>query len=460
MSKRPGGAGYGAECGMPGVRDGERAVSLIGRRVDGRVSLLLVLLVSSVVRPQPRRSVDDYIDLALRRNPRIEAAERTVAAAREKTRVAGVLPDPSISGGYFISEVETRVGPQRARLGLSQKVPWPGKLTGKRDVARRALDARREESRRIRSHVVAAVRRTYASLYAAGEAVRVSRESLNLLQQWESVLLTDYANARTTQASVLKLQVEMAILEDDIESHRARGRKLREEMASLVNLDPPFEIPWPDTLPHVPVPAVYLESVDTLLASNPGVRTEAHRVEQARAEEALARRSYAPDFMLMTGYIVTGESSSSMVSPEEDGKDPWIVEVSASLPVWFGANRGRVRKAGELRRARELMLESAGDEVRAAMTGAAEEYRDADRRITLLREVVIPKARQSLAVVQEAYMNNRAELLDLLDAQRMLLDLEKTLAEQEARREKKAAVIEMLLGRARTQEKEEGRSGQ
>ncbi len=426
----------------------------------GKALLLSFLMVSVAVHAQPRRSVNDYIDLALERNPRIEAAGRSVAAAREETRVAGVLPNPSVAGGFFISEVETRVGPQRARLGLSQKIPWPGKLTGKRDVAHRALGARREESRRVRSEVVADVRRTYASLYAAGEAVRVSRESLNLLRQWESVLLTDYANDRTTQASVLKLQVEMAILEDHIESLRSRGRRLREEMVSLVNVDPGFDIPYPDTLPHRPVPAVYLESIDTLLASNPGVRTEAHRVKQARAEEALARRSYAPDFMLMTGYIITDQSSSSMVSPDENGKDPWIVEVSASLPVWFGANRGRVRKAGELRRARELMLESAGDEVRAAMTGVAEEYRDAGRRITLLREVVVPRARQSLEVVQEAYMNNRAELLDLLDAQRMLLDLQKTLAEQEARREKGAAVIGMLLGRDQIMEKEEGRSGQ
>ena len=106
------------------------------------------------------------------------------------------------------------------------------------------------------------------------------------------------------------------------------------------------------------------------------------------------------------------------------------------------------------------MLESAGDEVRAAMTGVAEEYRDAGRRITLLREVVVPRARQSLEVVQEAYMNNRAELLDLLDGQRVLLDLEKTLAEQEARREKKAATIDMLLGRTQFRKSDEGRSGQ
>lgn len=47
------------------------------------------------------------------------------------------LPDPRLSFGFFINEVETRVGPQRAKIGLQQTFPWIGKLQDRHDAASR-----------------------------------------------------------------------------------------------------------------------------------------------------------------------------------------------------------------------------------------------------------------------------------------------------------------------------------
>ena len=37
--------------------------------------------------------------------------------------------------GYFVRSVETRVGPQRARISLQQAFPWPTRLTAGSDAA-------------------------------------------------------------------------------------------------------------------------------------------------------------------------------------------------------------------------------------------------------------------------------------------------------------------------------------
>ncbi|MBD3315565.1 MAG: hypothetical protein GF344_07245 [Chitinivibrionales bacterium] len=408
--------------------------------------LFLTLLLSRPSSAETEQPLERYLLLALEHNPRIHAAQGAVEAAGEERRLAGALPDPSVSGGYFISEVETRVGAQRGKVGVSQMIPWPGKSAKKREMAGKAFSAEQEELRRVKAEVVARVRQAYASLYATGQAIRASRESLELLKQWESVLLTDYANAEATQASVLKLQVEMAVAEDGIASLEAEGEKAREELTALVGVDGPLEIPYPRLLPSMRIPKGALERADSVLAASPMVGKMRYLVEEAQANVGLAKRFFAPDFMIMTDYIFTEKSSSSMVSPEENGKDPWVVGASVTVPLWFGTNNSRIRKAREMRRVREKMLESTRDKVGAELAGVVEDYSDAVRRVTLLHEVIVPKARQTLVVVEEAYKNNSVEVLDFLDAQRMLLELEKSLALQEARREKKAAVIDMIIG--------------
>ena len=75
-----------------------------------------------------------------------------------------------------------------------------------------------------------------------------------------------------------------------------------------------------------------------------------------------------------------------------------------------------------------------------------ESYKDVERKISLFETVLIPKARQSLALFEEAYANGKATVLDFLDAQRMLLDLEIKLARQRAMRTKLAGNIDMILG--------------
>ena len=51
-----------------------------------------------------------------------------------QTTQTGALPDPRLTYRYFVEEVETRVGPQRQAVGLSQTVPWPGRRAAREDA--------------------------------------------------------------------------------------------------------------------------------------------------------------------------------------------------------------------------------------------------------------------------------------------------------------------------------------
>ncbi|MHC4153562.1 MAG: TolC family protein, partial [Planctomycetota bacterium] len=73
-------------------------------------------------------TLQDYLRLAALNNAGLKAAFEEWKAALEQVPQARSLPDPRFTYGYYIREVETRVGPQQNRLGIMQVFPWFGEI--------------------------------------------------------------------------------------------------------------------------------------------------------------------------------------------------------------------------------------------------------------------------------------------------------------------------------------------
>ena len=83
----------------------------------------------------------DYQRFALQNNPAIKAIYARWQAAIEQIRVVKGLPDPKISFGYFLENIETAIGPQQFKIGLFQMIPWFGKLKLQGDIQALKADA-------------------------------------------------------------------------------------------------------------------------------------------------------------------------------------------------------------------------------------------------------------------------------------------------------------------------------
>jgi outer membrane protein TolC len=70
-------------------------------------------------------------------------------------------------------------------------------------------------------------------------------------------------------------------------------------------------------------------------------------------------------------------------------------------------------------------------------------FRESSRNLGLLTERLLPKARQSLDVAQSGYVSGRVDFLNLLDAERTLLEFQ--LSEVEARVQRELALAELSL---------------
>ena len=135
------------------------------------------------------------------------------------------------------------------------------------------------------------------------------------------------------------------------------------------------------------------------------------------------------------------------MSTPDNGKDPVVVMASVNLPIWHDKYRANQR------RARARYLAALKERLGAENALASEvhlglyEFRDAHRKINLYRDSLIPKAEQSLKVTQAAFMADKADFLDLIDTQRMLLEFQLLYERALTNSAQRLAQLEMLIGR-------------
>jgi len=136
----------------------------------------------------------------------------------------------------------------------------------------------------------------------------------------------------------------------------------------------------------------------------------------------------------------------------DSGKDPLMVMVSVSLPVWYGRNGAAAREARHRKIAVERLRVDAGNRLDADLELALYHFRDAQRQIDLYRDTLIPKAEQSLKVAQQGFEAGKTGFIALIDAERMLLEFQLAHRRAQANRGQRLAEVESLTG------KEVGRS--
>jgi outer membrane protein TolC len=389
-------------------------------------------------------TLDDYLAAAARRSPAMLAAFERWRAKRERAGYQGALPDPLLSYTYFVESVETRVGPQNQRFALRQMVPWFGTLGAKGDVSAEAAEAEREAFEARRLEVFYRVKTAYYDYYYLGRAAAITRENLELLTFWESVARAKYRVGLKQHPDVIRAQLELGKLEDRLLSVEQEREPAAARLRAAIGLEPGEALPVPDSIVVAETEVDRDSVVARTMRRNPDLQSLAYRISSERAGVRLAGKSSWPDLMLGVDYIDTGPAAAPGVP--DSGKDPVMVSVGVSVPLWFGANAARKREAEARLRAAQHNYTDATRQLDAMLERVLFEYRDSLRKTRLYRDGLIPKAQQSLGANYTAYQAGETDFLSVLDAQRQLLAFQLEFERSRTNLAKRRAEIEMLTG--------------
>lgn len=394
----------------------------------------------------PRKpTAEDYLLVAVSRNPRLRRARREAEAAGFEIAQVTSLPDPFLALVPPTGQLtETAAGQVDSAIGVSQKIPFPGKLYARGRVASHAAAVTYEAYRGTLLQLTADVRGAYYMLYFADRAIELTTRSNDLLRDFRNIAVRKYEAGNVPQQDVLRAQVELANLERELVTLRQRRGTARARLNSLMAYR--VDTPLPPTEPIEPKTiAVELDTLLSMAAvENPEIAAAKERIERARASLTLAKLDYVPD--LTVGYQYT-EIAESGLSPVADGDDNWQLNLGVTLPIWYGRLSAGRNEAATLLRASHEALADVEDTTAYRIQEAMLRVETEQRLVELFGKVIIPQARQTLDATVSAYRAGQVDFLTFIENWRRLLDFEIAYEKSLSSFEQELAELERLVGK-------------
>jgi cobalt-zinc-cadmium efflux system outer membrane protein len=397
------------------------------------------------VLPDEGATFSDYARYAVTHNAGLKAAFNDWKATREKIPQAHSWPDPRFTYTDYIRPVETRVGPQERSFSLVQTVPWPGKLLARGRVASREAESAYQRYEAARLALVYRLAKAYCEYYYLSRAISITENDVALVSDLEDVARTRYKVGAVPYAALIKAQVEIARLEDDLQDLREMRRPAAAALNEIMGRPRDAYVPWPEGVSFGSVEFGDSSTYRELGRNNPELLALRLSTSKEEAALGLARQQYFPDLILGATVIQTGPSSNPGL--RDSGKDPVMASVSVGLPVWIGKYRAAEREARARRKAAADRRADRENQLAADLEAALFNLRSAERRIDLYGGELIPKAEQALAASRRAFSADQADFFDLIEAQRTLLEFRLVHERALSDRAQRIAEIDMLLGR-------------
>ena len=377
------------------------------------VGLLLLGLLSAGISAEESNAelpaIESLVREAYAHSPELRAAHARWASALERVPQARALPDPTVGYGYFIERMETR-----QVFRVEQMFPGWGVRSSRADVADAGARTAASALEVTAANLRLAVHEAVADWVLVGHSSRLVEENLGLIEQLEAVALQRYRTGETSQADVLRLQSQADVLRVDLESWKERRPAVQARLNAILGRAPDHPVPEIETLPisseipH-PTPTAFFAAAD-----NPDLKESQSAIHQAERARDLARKASRPNLMVGLEYM-----DNRSMAPDE-----LMAMVSVSIPIWQGNYRAQRREAAADLRAAEADYAARFNRLQADARMALYERQDAARQVALFEDSLLPRARQTLSILEGDYRTGRTSFLDLLEAQRTVLDLD------------------------------------
>lgn len=376
--------------------------------------------------------------LALVRSPALDAFGWRVRAAEARALQAGRGPNPELAlevGEFGGTGRLSGTDSAELTLSLARTFPLGGDVTRRTELARQRARLAGWDYEAARVALLTEVTRRYVYALAAKRRLRVAREELALT---EAVLETTDKRFRAgTVPEVELIRARVPVAKAEIRVRRAeRNLRTAERQLALTwnQRKPRFETVY-GALDRLDPPPPY-EELLRLVDENPKVERWAAEIGARRAEAALARAERVPDPSVRIGRKRLGGIDESA----------WVAGVSFPLPV-ADRQRGKILAARRAERAAHRERDEARRRVAAELDRTLTRLNNAYDEAVALSERALPPARQAFEIMSRAFQKGDVEFLEVLDAERTLVELRSEHVAALARYHVAVAQIEGLIGR-------------
>ena len=406
---------------------------LLTKRTNNTFLVLGMLLLSLTMEAQ---QLDAYILEAQANSPAIDALLAKYNISKEQINAVNTLPNTEFSAGYFVSEPETRTGPQQAKFSIKQMFPWFGTISARQHYASALAQQDNIEVDIALRKLRLSVSKTYFELYELQEKIKIVKENMELLKVYEELALNGVEVGKASAVDVLQLQMRQNKLKD--QKVNLQHQLISEKVAfnRLLNRENNTSVVLLDTL-VLPLEELQISAIQV----HPELSKFDKNLESIDLAEAINKKESAPQFGLGVDYINVGTRTDMAIL--DNGKDIVMPMVSFSIPI-FNNKYSSVTAQNELLKKQILATKNQRlNELESSLSNAVEMRNSARNSIEIqLRNIALTKDAED--ILMRSYESESLDFSDVLDIQEMQLDYQMKLAEAVSTYFRETAIIKYL----------------
>lgn len=415
--------------------------------------LMIPLFLISILQPltsniSEAQTLNEYLQEAAENNPELSAYFHDYLAALQRVPQVGALPDPELSGGFFLRPMERFMGNERANFQLMQMFPWFGTLSSQKDEASEMALARYEAFRDVQNNLFYQVKTTWYEMYRLEEEIKVTKENLAILEKYERLALTRFQNAGSASGStgmpdVLRTRMEIKELESSIALLESSRKPLQVTFNTFLNRDINDSIQVAGSLSVDALDINELALLDSITQNNPMLKMLDAEAQAYESQKRMAKLQGRPmlgvgvEYMLMRPRI---EGNMSM-----GGHDMVMPMMSVTLPIYRKKYNAMQKEAEVKQTALQKRRKNVANQLAVEWSTAIRDLEDANRRSRLYQEQG-KLARQTLDLLMTAYSTSGRDFEELLRAQQQMLDYQLQFINAVVDQHTAVARLEMLVG--------------
>ncbi len=361
-------------------------------------------------------------DDLIKNNPVLKSIESERQALLEKAQEVSTMPDPMFSYTYFPEPVETRLGAQRQKLMISQKFPWFGKLSLKEESVRYAAKALRYRHEAQKLNLLNRLEKKFYEYYFLARRLELLDEELKLMRYVESVARSRYESGKMKFSGLIKLQLEIEKMDVRRKNLADQAPALSAAINALTGKSSETLLPFPDKEnPDKKNVSSSMDELSGLLRNHPSISEIEVKEKMFKTEADASSRRRFPDFTL--GLSWTDIERYSFLDLEENGRDSLGITVSFNLPIKWSAYSAAVSNSRLQAAATESLMRNRLLSLERDLKMALSKISEAQRKMSLYSDSLIPRAEQLMKVSVEEFSAGQITTLELIDSQRLLLEL-------------------------------------
>ncbi|HHT9138896.1 MAG TPA: TolC family protein [Candidatus Wunengus sp. YC60] len=353
-------------------------------------------------------SLEEALNTAIEKNPQLQSTRDQIDAAIGSLRQSRLYPNPVLELlAEEIPSSELGLNQSQNLVGITQPIITGGKRGLGIKVSEKSKEKNELERDTVLLAVIADTKKAFYKVVADQEAFSIAKETEEIAKGIYESEKRRFDAGEVAVTNVLRAEVELSKARNSLSHAEGDLQNSIKELQTAMGIPEETVDGVIGKLLTKPVELSLPELELKMNNNQPLLKASKKNIEIAETQLTLEKRLSIPDINVSAGY--------KRLSLENVDTVQMGIEIPAPF---FNRNQGNIQKGKALSKKAKSENQSVYNELLFQLKKNFNSYNVERKRVAEFRDKILPRAEESLKLIEKGYKEGEFNYIDLLDAQR------------------------------------------